>query len=448
MTKLHPQVPAWVVSAPEGVQRRFLFLQGPIGTFFDRLANQLRKKGHEVHRVHFNGGDRFFCSGRVPSTDFCDTQVAWPQFLKTLLAQQRITDIVLFGDCRPLHRSAIDVAELRQIPVHVFEEGYLRPNWLTLEIGGVNRHSPLSRDPQWYLDRATKLPPWNPGKPVCNKFHRRACEDVLYQASTLLRRNRFAGYKTHRPWSPQTEYWSGAKRFFFIPLAKRQNAQLSRQLIRSRAKFFLFPLQLEADAQIRFHSPMKSMVPAIERIVQSFANHAPADHRLVVTEHPLDTGVVDLKKVTLDAATRAGIRERLIFMHCGSSEELVRKSSGVVTVNSTIGFVALDIGIPVKTIGHAVYDIPRLTFQGKLDQFWKAPTEPDRQVFDSFRRVVAIASQINGGLYSREAVELAVESASARLSADVTQRWLDWGLDSLPLSGPTVMSGAVVTAAS
>lgn len=413
---------------PDSARRRFLFLQGPIGTFFDRLAQRLEKRGHAVHRVLFNGGDRHFSSGSVGATEFGQALEAWPAFLAELLRQHRCTDIVLFGDCRPLHREAIRVAERLHIPVHVFEEGYLRPNWLTLEIGGVNRLSPLSRDPSWYVDHASKLPPWDPGVPVRGSFPRRAREDVLYRLFELIHARRFRGYRTHKPWSPLEEYRSGAKRFFLIPFAKHQNARLSRELIASGSKFFLFPLQLEADAQIRFHSPLGSMVPAIHQIIDSFAAYAPKDHQLVLTEHPLDTGVVKLRKTALEAAVRAGIRDRLVYMHCGSPEPLVQASQGLVTVNSTMGIIALNYGRPVKTIGHAVYDIPGLTSQEPLDDFWTAPPTPDASVFDCFRRVVATSSQINGGLYSAEAIEMAVESAAARLSSCVRQRWLDWGL--------------------
>ena len=39
------------------------------------------------------------------------------------------------------------------------EEGYVRPDWVTFEAGGVNGHSTLPRDPQWYLETAASLPP-------------------------------------------------------------------------------------------------------------------------------------------------------------------------------------------------------------------------------------------------------------------------------------------------
>jgi capsular polysaccharide export protein len=40
--------------------RSFLFLQGLASWFFDRLGRALIERGHAVHRVNFNGGDRLF----------------------------------------------------------------------------------------------------------------------------------------------------------------------------------------------------------------------------------------------------------------------------------------------------------------------------------------------------------------------------------------------------
>ena len=397
-------------------RNRYLFLQGPIGSFFSGIAKRLLEAGHDVHHITFNGGDRLFWAAGH-SRDYTGGVQDWPQFLEKFLSDHRITDIVLFGDCRPLHRIAVNIGEARGIHIHVCEEGYLRPNWLTLERDGVNRHSSLSRDPAWYVAQAENLAPWHPGIAVSGSFFHRAVDDVLYRLATVLLAWRYSGYRTHKPWSPMVEYWSGARRFFFNPAAKRRSAQLASELIARSQNFYLLPLQLEADSQIRFHSEMGSMIPAIKQIVDSFARHAPAESMLVVTEHPLDTGVVDLGRVTQQHAAEAGVSDRVIFMRGGSPEPLLRASQGVITVNSTLGILALDFNLPVKTLGHAIYDLPGLTFQGKVDQFWLQKAPPDRVIFDCFRRVVAAESQINGGLYSREALALAVNSAVRKLSA-------------------------------
>ncbi len=399
-------------------RRSYLFLQGPIGTFFSNLARRLRGQGHAVHRINFNGGDRLFW--RLPGAlDFRGTPEQWPGFLAEMLVRGAITDIVLFGDCRPAHRVASQLARRRGIRVHVFEEGYLRPNWVTLEGGGVNRNSLMPRDPEWFKDAAAVLDRWDPGVAVRSNFLRRAAEDVLYNLSTILFSWYFPAYRTHKPWHPLREYAAGARRFPLKPLSRRRNAARLQQILGGGQPYFLFPLQLDADSQIRFHSPFGRMAPAIRKVIDSFARSAPADALLVITEHPLDTGVVPLGRITREYAAAAGLSGRVVFLRGGSPDQLVQGSLGLVTVNSTMGILALTFGIPVTAMGYAIYDMPGLTFQGGLDDFWRRRTPPDAATFDAFRRVVAARTQVNGGFYSSMGLALAVNGAVSRLESAV-----------------------------
>jgi capsular polysaccharide export protein len=401
--------------------KNYLLLQGPVGPFFSQLGIRLLDAGHRVHRIHFNGGDRIFwkCSKAV-SVDYRDHLDQWPDFLAVHLSKWNITDVLLFGDCRPLHREAVRLARLRGLRVHVFEEGYLRPNWVTLEHGGVNGYSSLPRDSSGLQQAAANLPEWTGGIPVRNDFLRRAFEDVIYNCALVLAGSYYRGFRTHRPWHPFVEYAAGAKRFFRKPQSRKLAAAQIERLLGSAQPYYLFPLQLDADSQIRYHSPFGRMAPAIEKVITSFAHAAPSNTFLVITEHPLDNAVVDQRIVAERCAFRYGITSRVLYLQGGSPDVLVQKCRGLVTINSTIGVLGLGFGVGVKTLGEAIYDLPKLSFQGDLDDFWKSPTPADPLTFDGFRRVVAAQTQINGGFYSREGVQLAVEGTLRRLLTEVT----------------------------
>ena len=122
--------------------RRFLFLQGPHGPWFHRLARLLRATGAEVWRLGFNLGDRVFWPG-PGYIAFQGSHADWPETCAGLLDSHSITDLVVYGDTRPIHAQAILLARARGITVHVFEEGYLRPYWVSYERGGSNGHSRL-----------------------------------------------------------------------------------------------------------------------------------------------------------------------------------------------------------------------------------------------------------------------------------------------------------------
>jgi capsular polysaccharide export protein len=397
-------------------RRGFLFLQGMATRFFDRLGRALAERGHAVYRVNFNGGDRAFW--RLPgAVDFCGRPKDWPEFLDRLIIELGISDIILFGDCRPLHRAAIRVAETRALRIHVVEEGYLRPDWITFEEGGVNGHSSLPRDPRWYRERARSLPPWRDPPAVPGSFRRRATEDVLYTTASTLGMWRFPHYATHRPYYQLIEYAGWLRRLALKRGAERRAATAIDQVCNRPGPLFLFPLQLDCDYQVRVHSPFGAMHLAIKHVLASFAQHAPAAACLAVKLHPLDSGLVDWTAITQYLAVELGIADRIVILDGGDLTKLLARRPAVVTVNSTVGTLALGAGLPVAVLGKAIYDMPGLTFQGELEDFWQAPTPPDTSLFDAFRRVLAARCLIPGSLFNEAGLRVAVEAAVERLEA-------------------------------
>jgi capsular polysaccharide export protein len=177
----------------------------------------------------------------------------------------------------------------------------------------------------------------------------------------------------------------------------------------------VFPLQLDCDYQIRTHSSFSGMKSAIEQIVGSFAEHAPGDTLLVVKAHPLENGLHDWRGVTLATAARLGLEERLIFLEEADIGTLVRGACGLVTINSTTGTLALALGVPVITLGSAVYNIPRVTYQDSLATFWTRRTPPELDVWEAFRRVLVHRCLVHGGFFSDEGRALLVSASADRL---------------------------------
>jgi capsular polysaccharide export protein len=395
--------------------RNFLFLQGLAGPFFNQLGDALALQGHGVHRVNFHGGDRL-CWRRPGAVDFRGDLFDWPAFLERLIEDRSVTDIILFGDCRPLHRAAIGVARQVQIQVHVFEEGYIRPDWVTLEIGGVNGHSTLPRDPSYYLEAAKSLPAVPDMPPVASSFARRAREDLVYNFGAMLMSPLYPGYRTHRPYHQLVEYYGWARRLMGKKRAHARSKAALDAMTEDGRPYFLFPLQLDCDYQIRTHSSFTGMQAAIEQILGSFASYAPSDTLLVVKAHPLENGLHDWRKVTLDVAARLGLGNRLVFLEEGNIAALVGAACGVVTVNSTTGTLALANGIPVITLGNAIYNIPRVTYQDSLDTFWTTRTPPEAEVWEAFRRVLIHRCLVHGGFFSEQGRAALVAASADRLN--------------------------------
>jgi capsular polysaccharide export protein len=401
--------------------RSFLFLQGLAARFFEHLGKALEARGHEVGRVNFNGGDRAFwrLAGDV---DFRDRAEEWPGFLDDLLGRKRTDDIILFGDCRPPHRAAIAVARRRGVRIWVVEEGYLRPGWITFEADGVNGFSRLPREPLWYRDEARGLPSWHEPPPVPGSFRRRATEDVLYWLASCAGARRFPHYMTHRPYFQSVEYVGWLRRLALRRRGERLAAAALADLACGHDPIFLFPLQLDCDYQMRVHSPLRSVEAAIDMVLTSFTRHAPATARLIVKLHPLDSGIYDWAAMTRHIAVALGMSQRLTILDGGPIEAALALARGVVTVNSTVGASALATGRPVIALGHPIYDMPGLTFQGGLDEFWSTPEPPDPILYDAFRRVLADRALIPGSFFSEQGLHLAVDAAVARLEATAVER--------------------------
>ena len=398
---------------PKSGKRTVLLLQGLMGPLFRRLGQELIRSGHSVYKINFNGGDRLFW--RLPNgIDYCGSLEDWPSMLERTIKECGITDVALFGDCREHHMPATRVCRELGVPVHVFEEGYVRPDWVTLELGGVNGHSSLPRDPVWYRETAAALPPVPAHSQVNSSFRRRATEGLIYNAADVLTRWRYPHWTNHRPWHPLVEGMGWWRKLRRRKEREQRSAELIARLAASAEPYFLFPLQLDSDAQIRLHSPFAGVADALRLVIESFAKHAPADVRLVVKEHPLDNGVRDWQQETADMASLFGVADRIDYLAWGDIVPVAQQSRGVVTINSTSGTLALAMGVPVVALGQAIYDMPDITFQDGLDAFWQNPVAPDAATFAAFQRVLVERCLIPGGFFSEEGLNRVVRHAVAR----------------------------------
>src|SRR5471032_1008811 len=143
------------------MQRSFLVLQGTASPFFRELAGVLNDRKHNVRKVNFCGGDLLYSvkeKTKNSVTNYSGTAKGLADWYVKEMQSGSYTDLLMFGDCRRIHTSARPVAESLGIRVHVFEEGYVRPHWVTLEQHGVNGNSKMPRDPAWYREQRVAIP--------------------------------------------------------------------------------------------------------------------------------------------------------------------------------------------------------------------------------------------------------------------------------------------------
>src|SRR5690606_17014676 len=228
---------------------------------------------------------------------------------------------------------------------------------------------------------------------------------------------RFPRYRSHAPVNAPTEYLAYLRRALLLPTHAKLDAQKISKLIYHHRRFWLLPLQLNSDSQIRNHSPFSDMSEVISRTIESFARFAQSSDMLIIKNHPLDAGLSDHDACIKRLAKLYEVEHRVLYIETGHLPTLLSHAQGVITVNSTVGGSALVHSRPTIALGKAIYDMPGLTFQGHLDDFWNNAEAPDAELFQGFRNVVIYGTQINGGFYSKAGIKMAVPYAVERLLA-------------------------------
>ncbi|TFZ57275.1 capsular biosynthesis protein [Methylorubrum sp. Q1] len=411
----------------------FLFLQGIASPFFSVLGSALRERGHGVRRINFSAGDWLFWP--FPADHYRGKRDGWDAYLEAYIRTHAVTDIVLFGDCRPYHQAAVLVAKPMGVRIHVFEEGYIRPYWITCEAGGVNGNSTLPKRAEEIRELARKLPQPGRAMPLTGDMGRRSLWDIGFNIANIGFPYLYPGFRTHRPNHIAAEYAGWIRKFVRRRRTRREAARVNEIYHAINADYFLLPLQLDSDYQIRVHSPFLGVEGFMDRVIASFAKHSQAPTRLLVKLHPLDSGIMNWRKRARQSAKRHGCNDRLDFIDGGDLPKLIDGSRGVVLVNSTVGMLALERGRPTLAFGSAVYNLPGLTHQGDIDTFWSAPQGPDAALMQDFFRVVMHRTQINGGYFSRSAIERAVAGAVPRLEAALPPAALAAARDTLEQAG-------------
>ena len=374
-----------------------LLLQGPVGPFFARFAKDLEHRGFNVFKINFNGGDSFFFRG-PNATSYQGRLKHWELYLERYIKNNDIGRIYLFGDCRAYHRVARQVAERLSLRVFVFEEGYIRPDFITLEEGGVNGNSAMTQRKPDFAAIETQSAT-NQAHPR-GAFLRASVYAIIYYLVSAMRKKHYRYYEHHRIFSPVSEGYrwivSAYRKWRF---SKKESNVLEELLPQFENNYFLCPLQVHCDMQVAAHSDFNSIEHFIGDVIGSFVKHAPDNKALVFKHHPLDRGYTDYTLLFRNLERKYGLKGRLFYVHDLCLPTLLKHAQGTVLINSTVGMSSLFHGTPVKTLGKAIYDLPELTFQPSLKRFWKYSGTVDEASYTKFREYLIDRNQLNGSFY-------------------------------------------------
>ncbi len=371
-----------------------LLLQGPVGTFFHRLAIKMKKNKTKVFKLNFNGGDfLFYPSGKRCKCDEKDLENFYENFFK----EKKIDAIVMYNDCRLIHAKAIKVAKGLGIGIWIFEEGYLRPYCITFEKDGVNANSSLPRDKNFYL--SCNILTKESIKEIPGGFKFMAFSAFLYWLFSFLLAPFFNNKLHHRTLYP-FEFLFWFRSLYRKYLYKFTEKKLNQKIYSLEKKYFLAILQVYNDTQIKHHYK-KSIEEFIEELILSFANHARAKSYLVFKHHPMDRGYRNYSKLIDELCQKYHVEGRIFYVHDTYLPTLLKNALGCITINSTVGLSAILEGCPTKVCGNAFYNFEGLAYPKKLQFFWREAHayKPNPSLVINFKNYLLNTNQFNGNFY-------------------------------------------------
>ena len=366
-----------------------LLLIGPLGYFFSRLSNYLIKNGVEVYKVQFPLVE--FGHKKNRTIKYSGSVEDFENFLRGIIESKGIKQIFMYGDYIKQHKIAINLAKIYKIEPWVFELGYIRPNYVTLEKYGVNNRSPMVN---------------------VNLEDFQLNNEGMFTEGSLNTGPRFWKY-----WKIPTFILHSFKDYDIIDgphklqpsvidllfqvrgLGRKYKYKLTELITKYKLKkisYFLIPLQVATDTQITNDSDYNSVEEFISEIIESFSKNGYGEDSIVFKHHPKDRGYNNYGKIIRNQSVKCGISSKVHYIHDSSLAKLITRSKGLVMINSTVGIQGMFHNRPVKALGRCFYNRYGLTDQKPLDEFWKNPEGPKRKLFIQFYNYVMRFSQING----------------------------------------------------
>lgn len=387
------------------IRKNVLLLQGPVGPFFKHFAEFLKDNNVNVFKINFHYGERFFFKG-AQATLYKGTVEKWSSYLEQILRQRQIQQIFLIGKHKIYHQIAIKLCQQLGIQVYVFEEGYIRSGYVTIEENGVNGDSTLPKDQKTYLqwDNHNYLePPESTTLNIAARYYNHWKYYYLYSLGLFLSQWLIPNYQHHIPAKGWRNFLKWNKFFWklpvvtLLPFAKEKNSLWTYKNI---GKYYIAILQINTDSAITQYSQYTKMEDFITEVIESFANHAPRDSKLMIKHHPLDRGIHCYKNLIETSIEKHQLKDRVLYIIDIHLNMAFENSRGCIVVNSTAGFTALTHQVPTIAMSQqAIYNIPGLTVQSSLDDFWLQNENADSELLAKFRSYLIYHTQMRGCFY-------------------------------------------------
>ncbi len=387
------QVESNLTSAGEMSGKRILLVSAPFGPFARIFADELRRRGATVTRMLFSAGDALWWGSQRNTRAYTGSAEAWGKHVVEQTSS--FTDILVFGESGPYNSAVLSrISEIKG-RVWVLENGYFRPNWVTLERNGVNGNSGLPRTRATFEETEIVV---QEAPPVGLILPYHVLNISFHHLAHIPGKRFFPNFQFPYANSFSDQGWSHTWSFVQKKILRINRNRFRPEL--EQRPYFVACLQRDGDQQLVAYSKYRTNEQFLEHVIGSFARHAPHNTYLLVKNHPLDSGLANLRRVTARIAASHDVVRRVVFIDEANFNSLSKTSLGVVVNNSTAGLTAMGQSIPVKVLGQSIFNIEGLADQKPLDEFWQTPVPPDIALFERFRAYVIAHTQVAGSFHA------------------------------------------------
>jgi len=236
--------------------RTILFLQGPTSVFWRELVAAFEAKGHSALKINFCFADQVYWR-RPRAWNYRGRFKNWKSYLTAFVKAKNVTDIIYYADRFPYHLVAAEVARDLGIATFVIENGYLRPDWITLEREGMSIYSHFPADPEAIYKIAGKVTEPDLVTRFAHGFFDETFNEVFFHLLAYFFHLFFPFYRSDKYYNPVIDYLSGLRRQLRLNRLGREADAVVADLVNRAEPFHLVALQTQSDYQIRDNSPYR-----------------------------------------------------------------------------------------------------------------------------------------------------------------------------------------------
>lgn len=321
-----------------------------------------------------------------PSQSDFEYMAKYISYLRKYLLDNNIELVTMHNDLRWQHSLSIEICKELGVKCLITERGIIRPDTTTIEFQGVNAYSSLPKDKEFYKNysihektlRSYKVSKFTSLKVnlkfivfiILNKI------GSIFNLNTQVKNRDYSLVKF-------------AKLFLKQKLTKKNSLDVSLP-----KKYLFVPLQVNTDTQLLIHSDFQDMQEFICKVEKEFYS-LDTGMGLVFKRHPMEQGMVEYKFDTRSIVVNS------------DTNELVQNSECVITINSTVGFEAIQKYKLVIVLGEAFFKIDGIavcsskdSFKDDMQNVLDGNIELDNEAIEAFVKYLKFEYQVNGSLFN------------------------------------------------